>query len=146
MNPAWVWFGLMALALIGEVMSGTFYLLMVAIGFAAAGIVAWAGVDIAWQLVVCAAAVLLAVLVLKRLNILKKRGSSAPSRNADLNMDIGQTVKVEAWDADGATRVWYRGAHWRAEAAPGVSPVPGLYVITELKGSSLVLSPAHAAA
>jgi len=41
MNPAWVWFGLMALALIGEVMTGTFYLLMVAVGFAVAGIAAW---------------------------------------------------------------------------------------------------------
>ncbi|MDX3905621.1 MAG: NfeD family protein [Pigmentiphaga sp.] len=140
MNPAWVWFGLMALALIGEVMSGTFYLLMVAVGFAVAGLAAWLGAGIAWQIVLCAAAVVLSMLLLKRLNVLKKRGG-APSRNANVNMDIGQTVKVEAWSEDRTARVWYRGAHWQAELAPGVEPVAGLYVIKEMRGNSLVLAP-----
>ncbi|MBN9474610.1 MAG: NfeD-like family protein 1 [Bordetella sp. SCN 67-23] len=142
MNPAWVWFGLMALALIGEVMTGTFYLLMVAVGFAVAGIAAWLGVDIAWQLVLCAAAVVLCTLLLKRLNVLKKRGSP-PSSNANVNMDIGQTVKVEAWNEDRTARVWYRGAHWQAELAPGAEPVAGQFVITEMRGNSLVLSPSR---
>lgn len=39
----WIWFGLAAVALIGEVGSGTFYLLLVALGLAAGGIAAWLG-------------------------------------------------------------------------------------------------------
>lgn len=140
MNPAWVWFGLMALALIGEVMTGTFYLLMVAVGFAIAGIAAWLGVELAWQLVLCAVSVIAAMLLLKRLNVLKKRGAP-PSTNANLNIDIGQTVRVDAWNEDRTARVWYRGAHWQAELAAGAEPAAGLHVITEMRGNRLVLSP-----
>ncbi len=140
MSAAWIWLGLMALALIGEVMSGTFYLLIVAVGLAAAALAAWFGLGLAIQLGVCAVVVVLAMLALRRLNVLKKR-SGEPSRNANLNMDIGQTVKVDAWNSDGTTRVWYRGAHWQAELVAGAIPTAGMYIITEMRGSSLVLTP-----
>ncbi|GAA4338139.1 NfeD family protein [Pigmentiphaga soli] len=141
MNPAWIWLGLAALALIGEVMTGTFYLLVVAAGCAIAAAAAWGGLDFAWQLAVCAVAVVAAMLILRRVGVLRKRPATAPSRNADVNLDIGGTVKVDAWNADGTARVWYRGAHWEAALAPGAVAAPGQYVITELRGNCLVLTP-----
>jgi len=136
----WYWFGLAALALIGEVASGTFYLLLVALGLAAAGVAAWLGTGLAWQLAACGIVALLGLAVLRGTRVLKKREVDA-GRNADVNLDIGQVVQVEAWSAAGTTRVWYRGAHWQAQLAPGAPAAPGPHVITEMRGAQLVLAP-----
>ena len=143
MSSDWVWFGLMALTLIGEVMTGTFYLLMVAVGMAAAGVAAVLGVDdAAVQIAVCAAVALLATYVLRKLGVFRKRSQTPLARDSGVNMEIGQKVKVESWREDGTARVWYRGAYWEAVLAPGADARPGNHVITALQGNSLVLRPA----
>lgn len=136
----WIWFGLAAAALIGEVASGTFYLLLVAVGLTAAGLAAWAGLALEWQLLACALVALLGLLVLRRRGILKKREIDA-ARNADVNLDIGQTVNVEYWSDAGGARVQYRGASWQAWLADGQPRRPGPHVITEIHGAVLVLAP-----
>ncbi len=136
----WIWLGLSALALIGELASGTFYLLLVALGLAAGGIAAWLNAGLEWQLVACGVVLLLGLLVLRKTRVLKKREVNS-SRNADVNLDIGQTVMVEAWSDSGTARVWYRGAHWQAQLAKGCAPQAGEHIITELRGSILVLTP-----
>lgn len=136
----WIWLGLAALALIGELATGTFYLLLVALGLAAGGVVAWLNGGLEWQLVACGIVLLLGLLVLRKTRVLKKREVNS-ARNADVNLDIGQTVAVEAWSEQGTARVWYRGAHWQAELAPGQTPRAGEHTIIELRGSTLVLTP-----
>jgi membrane protein implicated in regulation of membrane protease activity len=136
----WIWFGLAIAALIGELSSGTFYLLLVALGLAAAGVAAWLDVRVQWQLIVCAAIGLLGLAVLRATRVLKKREVN-DRRNADVHLDIGQTVNVESWSEAGLARVWYRGAHWQAELAPGQAPTLGLHQITEIRGTRLILSP-----
>ncbi|ANY18254.1 NfeD family protein [Bordetella pseudohinzii] len=136
----WIWFGLAAAALIGEVSSGTFYLLLVALGLTAAGLVAWAGLALEWQLLACALVALLGLLVLRRRGILKKREVNA-ARNAAVNLDIGQTVNVEHWSDAGGARVQYRGASWEVRLADGQPRQPGPHVITEIHGAVLVLAP-----
>lgn len=136
----WIWLGLAALALIGELATGTFYLLLVALGLAAGGVAAWLLAGLEWQLVACGVVLLLGLLVLRKTRVLKKREVDA-SRNADVNLDIGQTVKVEAWSQDGTARVWYRGAHWQAELAEGQPAHGGEHIITEMRGTRLVLTP-----
>lgn len=136
----WYWFGLAAIALMGEVASGTFYLLLVALGLAAGGVAAALGASLAWQLVACGAAALAGLVALRATRVLKKREVHAGS-NADVNLDIGQVVQVQAWSSQGTARVWYRGAHWQAVLAPGAEPAPGPHVITELRGVQLVLAP-----
>ena len=84
------------------------------------------------------------LLVLRRTGVLKKREIDA-GRNADVNMDIGQTVEVESWSETGLARVWYRGAHWQAELAAGQPRQPGPHVIAELRGTRLVLVPRETA-
>lgn len=136
----WIWLGLAALALIGELATGTFYLLLVALGLAAGGVAAWFSAALEWQLVACGIVLLLGLLVLRKTRVLKKREVDS-ARNADVNLDIGQTVSVEAWSDQGTARVWYRGAHWQAELAQGQAPVAGEQTITEMRGSILVLTP-----
>ena len=140
----WIWFGLAAVALIGEVGSGTFYLLLVALGLAAGGIAAWLGADLAWQLVACGLVALLGLLALRRTGVLKKREVNA-ARNADVNLDIGQSVMVDAWSDAGTTQVYYRGAQWQAELAHGQPRQAGRPIIAEIRGTRLVLAPAPAA-
>lgn len=135
----WIWFGLAFVALIGEIASGTFYLLLVALGLAAGGIAAWFAVDFQWQLVVCAAIALVGLFVLRRTGVLKKREVDA-TRNADVHLDIGQVVDVESWPENGVARVWYRGAHWQAELAAGQTRAPGAHMISEMRGTRLVLT------
>jgi len=137
----WYWFGLAALALIGEAVSGgALYLLLVALGMLGGGLVAALGFALVWQLAACAASALLGLLALRRTGVLKKREINA-ARNADVNLDIGQTVQVDAWTPVGTARVWYRGAHWQAGIAPGVACKPGPHIITEIRGTRLILTP-----
>jgi len=137
----WFWFGLAAFALIGEVASGgTFYLLLVALGLLGGGVVAGLGFALVWQLTACALSALLGLLVLRRTGVLKKREINA-ARNADVNLDIGQTVQVDAWTPLGAARVRYRGAHWQASIAAGFPCRPGSHIISEIRGARLILTP-----
>lgn len=140
MNTMWIWLGLAALALIGELATGTFYLLLVALGLAAGGVAAWFSAGLQWELVACGLVLLLGLLVLRKTRVLKKREVNS-ARNADVNLDIGRTVSVDAWSESGTARVWYRGAHWQAELAPGYASQGGEHIITELRGSILVLTP-----
>ena len=50
-------------------------------------------------------------------------------RNADVHIDLGNTVHVDAWAADQTTTVNYRGARWQArldaaQSAPAAQPLP----------------------
>ena len=135
----WIWFGLAALALIGEVMTGTFYLLLVALGLAAGGVAAALALAVQWQLVACGAIALAGLAALRKAGVLKKREIDA-ARNADVNLDIGQPVEVEGWSPAGTARVFYRGAQWQAELAAGEPAQPGSYLIAEVRGTRLVLA------
>lgn len=137
----WIWFGLAVLALIGEIANGTtFYLLLVAVGLAAGGVAALAGWNIEAQLLICCGVALAGLFILRRTGVLKKREVDA-TRNADVNLDIGQVLRVDAWDAGGTARAQYRGASWQVELAPGYPPQGGEFVITAVRGSSLIVAP-----
>src|SRR3546814_21149950 len=84
----WVWFGLAAVALIGEISSGTFYLLLVALALAAGGIAALLAVGFEWQLVACAVLALLGLLVMRRSGVFQQREINAGS-NTDRKKDNG---------------------------------------------------------
>lgn len=135
----WTWFGLAVLALIGELLTGTFYLLLIALGLAAAGATAWLAGPMEWQLVIFGAVALAGLVVLRKTGVLKKREVDA-QRNADVNLDIGQQVEVAAWKADGTAQVSYRGATWQADLTEGEAPQPGIHIIAAVRGNRLVLT------
>jgi membrane protein implicated in regulation of membrane protease activity len=138
----WIWFGLAVLALIGEVATGTFYLLLVATGLAAGGLAAVGGIGVEGQLAICGGVVVAGLLILRATGVLKKREVDAGS-NADVNLDIGQIVTVGDWAGGRSARVWYRGASWDVMLAPDCDPVAGEHVITEMRGSQLIVKPCN---
>jgi membrane protein implicated in regulation of membrane protease activity len=120
-----------------ELFSGTFYLLMIAIGMAAGALTALARVDMPGQMLVAALVAAIATVLLRRSRFGRTVQPPA-SANPDVNLDIGQTVNVPAWQ-DGAARVMYRGAMWDVELAPGVAAAPGVFRIREIRGSRLIV-------
>ena len=121
-----------------ELVTGTFYLLMLSSGLVAAAIAAHLGLAASWQWVVAATVGGSSVLVWWRI----KRSRPGPARasaNHDVNMDVGASVHVASWRKDGTCSVKYRGAQWDAELAVGESAVSGTYTVVEVIGSRLVL-------
>jgi len=139
-NDATLWW-LAAGALVAiELATGTFYLLMLAVGAAAGALAAHLGLQTTAQVV--AAALLgggaTAVWHWRRMHAPR----SAPAEaNRDVNMDIGETVRVDAWGSDGAARVSYRGAAWSVQYAGPGAPAPGEHTIVAVHGNRLSVAP-----
>ncbi|HAF45914.1 MAG: NfeD family protein [Sideroxyarcus sp.] len=128
------WF-LLALILVGlEMVTGTFYLLVVAIAMAVGGVAALLGMGMVWQLVLSAVTGIAGTIMLRRW----KSTQSSDTSNASL--DIGLPVKVVKWNEDGTARVFYRGAEWNAELESADIPREGTLYIAEVRGSALVLT------
>jgi membrane protein implicated in regulation of membrane protease activity len=121
-----------------ELFTGTFYLLMIAIGLAIGGIVALAGAGTPLQAIAAAAVGVLATGLLHRSRFGRPARHEA-ARDRNVNLDIGQHVTVPAWD-NGRARVMYRGALWDVELGQGATPRPGDFRIVEVQGSRLVVA------
>jgi membrane protein implicated in regulation of membrane protease activity len=123
---------------IAELFTGTFYLLMIAIGLAFGGIAALLGASGPIQTLVAAVTGLVATSILHRSRFGRPPRRS-PSRDHNVNLDIGGRVTVAAWQ-DGRARVMYRGALWDVELGPGALPEAGEYRIVEVQGSRLIVA------
>lgn len=145
---SWViWSILAGVLLILELMSGTFYLLMVCIGFASGAVLAFAGLSLATQLLGAALIGSGATIVLHKSRFGWRR-SGDPSANPDINPDIGRVVQVRRWEHSEPgvyqTRISYRGANWDAQTHDELA-VPGPYTIQRVEGSRLILTATAAA-
>jgi len=121
-----------------ELLSGTIYLLLLGIGFAAAALMAHAGFGLGAQ--ISTAAVVGVGAVAAWYVIRRRRPAPPPSRaNRDVNLDIGSHVHIECWNADGTASVRYRGAQWTAIPRDGHAPEPGEHRVGEIVGSRLVV-------
>ena len=138
MTESTLWWLLAGSAVVIELLTGTFYLLMLAIGLAAGALAAHAGAGMTVQMLV--AAVIGAGAVAGWRLLRKARdANTAPGSNRDVNLDIGETVQVDSWNADGSTSVKYRGAQWSAVSGNDQAAAAGSHRIVEIKGSQLVL-------
>jgi len=134
---AWIWWMVLAFGLlILELMTGTFYLLVIAVAIAAGGLANLAGAPFTLQLVVAAVIGLAGSLWLRR----SRLGRLASESDALQNLDIGQAVRIDSWGADNTARAHYRGAEWDVLLAPGETPTPGDFVIRSVQGSRLVVA------
>ena len=119
-----------------ELVTGTFYLLVIGIAaFAGAG-VAYAGGAFVWQ-AVAAAVVAVAGLIWAH----RYRQTISPKRMQGL--DFGQPAAFESWvnKSTAHARVKYRDALWDAQVAGDASGEPGeILYITSVDGSTLKVS------
>ena len=123
-----------------ELATGTFYLLMVALGAVAGALAAHAGWSGTAQWV-AAALVGAGATVAWHVRRARAPQSAPAASNRDVNIDIGQTVQVPAWQADGTARVAYRGAQWQVRLSPGELAAGGAHTIVALHGAELLLAP-----
>ena len=143
--PSWsIWLLFAGALVIVEIFSGTFYLLMVAIGLLAGMLVALLGGDLAAQCATAGAVAALAVVLLRRSKWGKQNKTDA-AKDSNVNLDIGQVLHVAQWQADGqarfTARVQYRGAQWDVQLLPGCEAKTGPCVIREVRGSQLIVAP-----
>ncbi len=140
MSDVMVWFVIAFGLLIAELMTGTFYLLMVAIGCAVGGLAAVAGATLPLQLVIGAAVGFAATMVLRRTRWGMQRLQPDVASNRDVILDIGEVVQVSDW-RDGTAHVRYRGCQWDAALEPGALARPGAQIIKAIRGSTLIVAP-----
>lgn len=131
----WIGAGVLVVA---ELLTGTFYLLMIALGFLAGAIVKLEGASLAAQCVWAALVALAAVVALRRSPFGRRRQRRDASANPDVVLDIGAPVEVQAW-RDGRARVPYRGAQWDVELAPGEREDARFYEIAAVRANRLIL-------
>lgn len=134
-DPHWIWWILAIALLIGEITSGTFYLLTVALGLGIAGLVAYLGHS--WQLQSLAAIISCATGIAYVHNWKRKHACKArPSEYA------GHSVTIIQWHGDGTARVSYRGTEWDAEihdSAAKEKTKDSQWHIKKAKGSCLII-------
>jgi membrane protein implicated in regulation of membrane protease activity len=121
-----------------ELFSGTFYLLMIAIGLGFGALAALGGMSAPFQTIVAAVVGVAATGLLHR-SRLGRPARGNPARDPNVNIDIGQHITVDQWH-DGKARVMYRGALWDVELGQGAHPQAGVFKIVEVQGSRLIVS------
>jgi membrane protein implicated in regulation of membrane protease activity len=140
-NASTWWWVVAGVLVAAELATGTFYLLMLALGCAAGALAAHAGMASTPQLVVAAVvgAGSTAVWHFKRM---RQPAQGPTESNRDVILDIGSPVQVPEWANDGSARVTYRGAAWSVRFAGPGQPHPGEHVIVALNGNELRVAPA----
>ena len=124
-----------------ELVTGTFYLLMLALGAAAGALAAHAGFGGIMQ-AVSAAVIGVGATVIWHLRRAREPRPAASESNRDVNLDIGGTLHVTQWRADGTARAQYRGAAWSVRYAGDGAPTPGDHIIQAVHGNELRVAPA----
>ena len=134
-----IWWLLAGSAVALELVTGTFYLLMLTVGMTAAALAAHLGASVMVQIVVAALVGGGAVVAWHWKRSQSPRPAQA-NANRDVQMDIGETVHVQQWNDDGTATVKYRGAQWTVELADhDAAPQPGLFKVRKLNGNRLVV-------
>ena len=143
MSDATVWWMATGLLVVAELLTGTFYLLMLALGVACAALAAHAQFTMNVQLVVAAVVGLGAALAWHMVRMRRAAHEPGADANRNVNLDVGETVHIEAWGPERTAQVQYRGASWTAVPAAegGAPPQPGTHRIVALRGSHLVVEP-----
>ena len=139
-SPSTLWWVMAGLAVVAELATGTFYLLMIALGLSAAAVAAHLGWAAGSQIVV-AAAVGGGATALWHWKRARAPRSAPAHANRDVNLDIGERVYVSQWLPDRTTRVQYRGSNWTARLQPGAAASPGEHRVAAVQGNWLVLVP-----
>lgn len=138
MTDSTLWWLAAGILVAAELTTGTFYLLMLALGLAAGAVAAHLGLAATPQVVIAALVGGGAVLAWHFWRP-RSAASQAAGSNPDVNLDVGETVQVESWLPDGSAHIKYRGAQWQAVSRDGSPRATGAHRIVEVRGSQLVL-------
>lgn len=116
MQDYYIWIILGLVLIIAELITGTFYLLMLGVGALFAAVATWIGAPFVVQVAVAGVVASIGVWWIQKWRATQRQDGD--QANA---IDIGQMVTVERWinQAEGILRVKYRGAEWDARIQQG---------------------------
>lgn len=138
MTESTIWWVLAGGIVAIELMTGTIYLLLIALGLAAAAVAAHLGLPISAQIGVAAGVGGGSVVIWRALRKAQAPASVATAVS-EVTLDVGELVHIDAWSSDGTSSAKYRGAAWQVSLAPGEPALPGSYCITEVAGNRLIV-------
>lgn len=138
MDETTAWWLLTGALVAVELLTGTFYLLMLGVGASCGAIAAHLGAGLSTQLVV-AALVGGGAVVFWHLRQGRNPDELPAQSNPNVNLDIGELVQVPLWKEDGTADVHYRGAHWTAIHRSGITPATGEHRVAEVVGNRLIV-------
>jgi membrane protein implicated in regulation of membrane protease activity len=126
--------------IIAELVTGTFYLLVIGIGAFAGAAVAWFEGNLVLQAIIGSAVALVGAGLVHHWHSRQRKDDGGRSNL----LDRGQPVVLEGWKNEGAriARVKYRGSSWDARMArPDERPAPGTTLYIEAQeGNTLVVA------
>jgi membrane protein implicated in regulation of membrane protease activity len=141
MQPALAWLLLGLVLVVVELLTGTFYLLILGLAAGVGSLTAWLGGPFWTQALLASLAAVAGSIMVRR----SKSGAASARGNS---MDVGQTAVLESWvsEPQRLAKVRYRGASWEAEVLGEDHVEPGavLYV-SGTDGNRLEVSTARAA-
>ena len=134
-----------------ELLTGTLYLLVLALGCFAGAIATMLGLGISAQLLTSALLTMIGWAILRKRQLAKNLHLPAAGRDSAVNLDIGATLHIDSWQEGGTASAIYRGANWQVlhedvnaslpEGGNKVIYQPGTFKIVEIVGSRLVVAP-----
>jgi membrane protein implicated in regulation of membrane protease activity len=130
----WIWWIIGGGLVVAELVTGTFFLLALGVAFGIGGLAALFGAGFEIQLMIAGIVAIAGILLAHRW---RGRKSQPPPEPV---FDVGQTVRVQAWNPDGTARVAYRGTLWQAETAAPNVPRGDTMVIVGVRGSTLIIA------
>ena len=138
MQPVLAWLLAGLLLVVVELMTGTFYLLILGIAAGIGSLVAYFDQPFWMQALMAAIAAVIGGVLVNRYHRAANAGSPKDSAN-----DIGETVTIDSWvsELQRLARVRYRGTIWDAEVVgeERIEPDALLYVVAT-EGSRLKVS------
>ncbi len=129
-----MWWIAAAVLIAAELLTGTFYLLVIGVAVACAGIAAWLGWGATTQWLTAS---ILGVVGVTTLEWWKRSRGGTPRQPG---LDVGQLVHVQSWGPNRTARVSYRGSTWDAELATPDTPQAETMYIAATRGSVLILA------
>jgi membrane protein implicated in regulation of membrane protease activity len=140
MSESTLWWIVAGFFVSAELLTGTFYLLMLALGAAGAAVCATLGfghtVQFASSAVLGGGAVYLWHRKLLKRGVLDTEGYATTGLGS---LDVGERVQVQDWGTDGTARVHYRGSEWLARSYGTHVPESGAHRIKKIESNYLVL-------
>jgi membrane protein implicated in regulation of membrane protease activity len=106
MEPSTLWWIAAGALLAAELITGTFYLLMISTGFAAGGLAAVLGASFVAQLLV-GAVISIAATGYWHLRRARQPARAESQSNRDVHLDLGESLHIDHWAEDGTASARY---------------------------------------
>lgn len=142
------WWVLSGVCVAIEMMTGTLYLLMIALSAGVGALVAHMGFDLAAQLIASAVFGIIATSFMHRKkmsSIAKEKEDRKGFDNRDMLLDVNSTIwvaeqEIETIKTSGQALITYRGALWQFRIEGGGDFKPGNHSIKSIDQNVLILS------